>query len=483
MKRTNDYTKGPFTVVAAALTFGVAAAALSVTEGVASAASCMQDVYKAGGGSGGLNCSSNDVRIAKVNNITNVSGISGTFPNLTCISGSPIEFTADFEVDLGATGGARYDIGLYLAQGQAQALTGSCNSSVITSGNALHFDQLDASPDTCGDISGTLGSTFNPQFVHLDIKTTCTAGTGGKLSLPNCTSWRQPGSNAVCTSINDAFPGSPSKCNCDNNFTIDVTVEHPTLEISKSANPTQLDWPGGNVDYTVTVHNPATAVSIALDKLTEDDNNDGVVDVTFDSTTTPSLASICGSTTLAPCGSDPNHCAAASTTTCTFTRAVSGDQGQNITDKACVTGTNGGTQTRCATATVSIKDVAPTAAVTKSVEKAVCALVRYDVKVENTDPAESLTLSALSDDQFGDITKDKSSSTNPNPLIDRTDCSVPQTIGVKDNSVQGSGQYNCTFDAQVCSFPHNNTITGTLSDGTTIIMKTGAATLNGVTLQ
>jgi hypothetical protein len=470
--------------------------ALGLTVRTASAANCMQDIYKAGGGSGSLNCSSNDVRIAHVTNITSVSGISGTYPNQSCISGAPIEFTADFEVDLGATGGARYDIGLYLAQGQTQALTGTCNSSIITggtAGNALHFDQLDSSPDTCGDISGTLGSAFNPQFVHLDIKTTCTAGTGSKLLLPNCTSWRQPGSNEVCTSINDAFPGSPSKCNCDNNFTINVTVEHPTLVVTKSANPTQLDWPGGDVSYTVTVHNPASATPITLTQLTEDDTNDNNIDKMYDATTTPALADICSSTVLAPCGSDPANCASASTATCTFTRSVSGAQGANITDKACVTGTNGGTQTQCDTATVSIKDVVPTAAVTKTKEgTGVCAVVRYDVKVENTDPAESLSLTALCDDMFGDISSTGSAS---NPACatgtehgnlrsgTTTPCVLPRTIGVKDPNVAGSGQYNCTFDALVCGFPHTNTVSGTLTDGTTPITKTGSETVTGVTVQ
>ena len=379
--------------------------ALGLTVRITSAADCMQDIYKAGGGSGSLNCSSNDVRIAHVTNITSVSGISGTYPNQSCISGSPIEFTADFEVDLGATGGARYDVGLYLAQGQSQALTGTCNSSIITNTNALHFDQLDSSPEPCGDISGTLGSAFNPQFVHLDIKTTCTAGTGGKLLLPNCTSWRQPGSNEVCTSINDAFPGSPSKCNCDNNFTINVTVEHPTLQVTKSASPTQFNEPGGTATYTVTVHNPAVAATVTLTQLTEDDTNDGTIDKTYDANSSPTLSSICGSTVLAPCGLDPN-CAAASTTTCSFTRDITGNANDNFTDKACVSGTNGGTVgPTCATATVSINDVLPTAAVTKTVEKAICAVVRYDVQVDNTDLVESLTLSALSDDKFGDITE------------------------------------------------------------------------------
>src|SRR5262249_28842595 len=161
------------------------------------------------------------------------------------------------EVDLGAQ--ARYDIGLYIAQNQLQALTGTCNSSIITQANApVTFKQLDGGGDACGDITGSLNTAVNPQFVHLSIQTTRTARANSQLLLPNCTSWRQPGSNQLCTTVAQAFPGSPSKCNCDSGFTIDVGVETATLNVTKTANPTQVsEGPtGGSVTYTVTVHNP-----------------------------------------------------------------------------------------------------------------------------------------------------------------------------------------------------------------------------------
>ena len=96
---------------------------------------------------------------------------------------------------------------------------------------------------------------------------------------------------------------------------------------------------------------------------------------------------------------------------CTFTGMVSGEGGQSFTDKACVKGTdsNGNPVSGCDTASVTIQDVTPTAAVTKTVQGAACAVVRYGVTVENTDAVDPLTLSALNDDQFGDITKDKNS--------------------------------------------------------------------------
>jgi hypothetical protein len=463
--RLRDALRVAFIATLASAGSLIAAPALAVNN-------CMQDITTAGGG-GTLNCNSNDVRIAHVTNITPLSGITGTGTAndpFQCIQNAPIHFTADFEVDLGAQ--ARYDIGLYIAQNQTQALTGTCNTGIITSTNApTTFKNLDTGSDTCGDITGALGTAFNPQIVRLDIQTTCTAATNTtKLALPNCTSWRQPGSNGTCTSINDAFPGSPSKCNCDNNFTIDVNVETSNLAVSKAASPTQLDEPGGSVTYTVTVHNPAVALSVTLADLTEDDTNNNSVDFTYNASSNPTLASICSSTTLAPCGSDPNNCAAASTVTCSFTRTVSGNAGDTITDKACVHDTQGNGPF-CATATVSIKDVLPTAAVTKTFDSLQCATIRYAVKVDNTDPAESLTLTALNDDKVGgngDLT-----SLHDNVL--GTTCGVTGAglgtmsaltgAGALPKSIATSGSYSCKFDAKTCtSGQQTDVVTATLND-------------------
>lgn len=439
---------------------------------------CMQDNYTAAGNNGSLNCNSNDVRIAKVTNITPITGISGDAQTgFTCIKGSDIEFTADFQVNLGAVGGARYDIGLYIAAGQAQALTGACNSSIITAQNATNFDQLDPSPDACGDISGTLNSATNPQFVHLDIKTTCTAGAGNKLVLPNCTSWRQPGSNGICRTVADAFPGSPSKCNCDNNFTIDVNVEDASLKVTKTANPTQIsENTPTSVTYTVGVTNTQSATPLTLTQLTEDDTNDGTVDKIYDSASTPTLASICGTTSLAACGPDPLNCAAAASTTCTFTRSVTlANAGDSVTDQACVTGQNpsGSSASKCATATVNAIDVSPTATVSKTASW-VCSTVQYDVLVTNTDGVESLSLTALSDDKVGG----NGNITSVHDGVLGTTCGVASntsalgTLSASSGAgafpatlAANGGTYSCKFQAKVCGLgATSNTVTGTLND-------------------
>jgi hypothetical protein len=455
----------------------------------------MQDNYQAAGNTQNLGCTANDVTIAHVTHITPISGITGTGTTadpFKCFSGSPIEFTADFEVDLGATGGARYDIGLYIAQNQLQALTGTCNSSIITSTNATNYKNLDSSPDTCGDISGKLGTTFNPQFVHLDIVTTCTAGANSKLLLPNCTSWRQPGSNEVCQSITDAFPGSPSKCNCDNNFTIDVTVEKPTIGVTKKADPSSLKEPGGDVLYTVTVTNNGTSASVTLNSIVDDPDNNSSTNnsVTYTPIYTghacPSgqTCAVCDFTSDAT--GNTVKLAPSNSTKCTFTVSVSGQEGDTVTDRACVNGTdsNGGAVgPTCANASVSITEADESAAITKTVKEAVCAVVRYDVKVDNNSTVDTLTLKQLCDDKVGDISQGQNS--NPgctggdNTLFAGSTCILTQDI------LAGSS-YSCTFDALVCApFPSTDTVSGLLSDkdgGTDVTPSTGSATVNGVTV-
>jgi hypothetical protein len=219
------------------------------------------------------------------------------------------------------------------------------------------------------------------------------------------------------------------------------------------------------------VTNPATATSVTLNTIVDDpDNNVNTVN-----STTYQASAICAKTVLAPGGDS---------TTCSFTRTITGDAGQSFTDNACVNATdqNGNpVGPTCNTATVSIKDVLPTAAVTKTADSVVCADVKYRVKVENTDTVESLTLSTLNDDKFGNIANYAGGVPALGTKVVSSTCAVPQSIAKSD-------KYECSFVALVCrvDFPHTNTLTGTLSDndGNTVSPSpTGSATVNDVTLQ
>ena len=464
---------------------------------------CMQKVFGNTGditNSNLLNCSASDVRISRAVEFCvrsldangNPTGTAqcGTSPPapgadpVTCNINEMIQLTAKFQVDV--TASSRFDESFYFrvdggnsargTGGVGQTVAGQCsltNLKVGGDGNpanpAIVTEPKTGDRDSCGDLNqGT-------SFVTFTLPVKCVGDANNKLKLPNCTSWHSNSSTqcSLGTPVADSAPETKSKCNCDDGFTLDIFVEHPEIGVDKSANPTQLDEPGGDVTYTVTVTNPGTQASVTLTSLTEDDNNDGTVDKTFSGS---DLAGICGTLTLAPGAS----------TTCTFTRPVSGSPGDNITDKACVSGTdsNGGAVgPSCATATVSIRDVKPTAVVTKTVVEATCAVVKYAVQVENTDTAEALTLTALTDDKVGgngDIT----TTTGAHDNLTKTDCAVPQTLAKSVSPADPNSKYSCNFEALVCTFPTTNKVTATLRDNdNNQITKEGTATVTSVSVK
>jgi hypothetical protein len=204
---------------------------------------CIQDNWKDHGNTQNLTCTANDVRVAEAFNIcapdlddptVQCCQADGCKPS--CIKNTEFTFTADFKVLL--TAQTRYDIGIYFATDGGNgdgALTGECELNTIDDQNGDNFINIDSAPDVCGDIKNT--SALNPQIVHLEVTTLC-AGTEANpdvLNLPNCTSWRQSGANEECKTATDAFPGSPSKCNCQPIFPIDISLEEPNVEVTKTA--------------------------------------------------------------------------------------------------------------------------------------------------------------------------------------------------------------------------------------------------------
>jgi hypothetical protein len=110
-------------------------------------------------------------------------------------------------------------------------------------------------------------------------------------------------------------------------------------------------------------------------------------------------------------------------------------------------------------AQVSITDVAPTATVVKSLVDLACADVNYRVRVNNTDPAESLTLTALNDDGFGSLT-----SVHDNVLATTCGVAAPAGAGTLPATIPVNGNYECGFRAHFCGGSHTDTVTATLND-------------------
>jgi hypothetical protein len=383
---------------------------------------CMQD--RAGFS---LNCSANDIQIASVTNLV-ILDDGCQFP------GDEVSFQATFEVKTTAT--KRYDIGLYFAaDGDPNgdgALSGLCSTSTMPA--APNPPWLDLDGDACGDINKPQHNPLYPTITLTNV--VCQDSDGdGFLNLPNCTSWRQ--TDSLCTGPADAFPGAPSKCNCDNGFNVPIPVPAATLSVLKGASPLSVPEPGGLVTFYVVVSNtgidPLNAVT--LDSLTDDmygditsSGHDGIVSTT------------CALPPPVFPGSDYS---------CSFVAMVSGDAGQDMVDIVIAAGVDAYSNQVSAQddATVSITNVLPSASLTKT---AVSAVVTYQVDVFNTSAVEPLVLSVLNDDQFGDVS-------SLSALVSQTTCSVPQVLPV-------GGSYSCQFDGLVTSSPHTNTVSGTIGD-------------------
>ena len=406
---------------------------------------CMRDVAGFN-----LGCTSNDVSVAGV--ATNPDGT----PRLTILDdgckfpGDTVDFTATFDVLL--TAQARYDIGIYFATdgdpNRDGALTGSCSITTLDSNNTPTFVNLDAAPDSCGDID----AAHNPLQPTITLRGVACVDRNGdrKLDFPNCISWRQPGANALCTQPTDAFPGAPSKCKCDTGFTVPIDVPPATIEVTKTANRASVDEPGGAVTYTVTVRNTGI---------------DPANPFTLQSLIDNKFGNLNGKGTCAV----PQTIAASATYTCTFKATVTGNAGQTHTN--VVEGKGVDIRANAASDTddesVNILGRAPSILVTKAANPTQVlepgANVGYTVSVKNTSvSSDPVTITSLSDDKFGN-------------LAGKGTCSVPQTI-------QPGSTYSCTFTGNVSGGPgfvHTNTVTASgVDDDGANVNGSASATVN-----
>jgi cysteine-rich repeat protein len=371
---------------------------------------CMEDVAGFG-----LVCTANDIRIASISEVV-------TLDDGCQFAGDTVTFRAKAELLL--TAQERHDVGIYLATDGGDALTGSCLIDVLPytpDPPFLDLDGTDDDPngviqDTCGDID----DDHNPIFHEIDELTVKCADTNGDgfLDLPNCLSWRQPGANNLCTTPFDAFPGAPSKCNCDVANVIEILVPPGRIVVEKMANPVTVPEPGGLVTFTVVVENTSQATGVTIQTLVDDVHGN-----------------LNGQGSCAV----PQALAAGQSYTCTFTATVSGNDGYIETDTVTATGVDahGDPVADDDDAFVLITDVGSAITVLKMANPTSVpepgGLVTFSVTVTNDSAVDTVTIDALVDSIHGD-------------LDGKGTCAVPQVL------VPGAS-YNCAFTATVNGAP------------------------------
>lgn len=491
------------------------------------AQSCVQDLYGKN-----LQCTANDVRIAKATAVYNPN--DGTV-KATCVAGTRFDFVATFLVTSTAT--ARENIGMYFAKdGQASALTGgaagagqlTCADNVITPqhdnplfptstyphapklGEPLFvkgsstpgYEELDtATPtDTCGDIS----TSDNNQLINVFVQgALCKAGADGNVILPNCTSWQQPGGTNLCSytappaygypfGTNGALPGSPSKCNCDDTFTIPVAVQNPTLTVAKTClvgtmttpsstscafdgtNGTQKE--GGQVTYGLSITNTSNFGSVVIDQVCDSyygplytasgytTNNGCVAAKALVSNTCAAEGTPWSISTVGTCGFQANVGELANIPDIITVYAHGSNDG-NITpapQSNSITVTSGENPS---TATITAGVTSPTANTT------FCTDITYNVGASNTSTTDEspVTLTSLTETlvPLGDLTTANGST------VLATSCNTAGGNPIPAALTIGGTPYACAFRTHVCGTlatvvkTPGKCTAGTCQDGTT----------------
>ena len=208
-----------------------------------------------------VNCTANDIRLSRALSVSPSS----------CIKGTKFNLTATFETVV--TANARYDAGFFFridggpnARGDGTGATGQCSLSALKPPPPLNPPALNLDNDTSGDLNA---GTYSVAFTIPDVVCQDTNGDK-KLNLPNCTSWHS--NQGTFSNITDAFtfnPDTKSKCVCDDTFQVPVTVEDAALSVEKSASPTQINEPGGEVTFTVKITNTAAVESVQISSIVD----------------------------------------------------------------------------------------------------------------------------------------------------------------------------------------------------------------------
>lgn len=392
-----------------------------------------------------VNCTANDISLSQVISVSPTS----------CTKGTTFDLQATYRVNV--TANARYDAGFIFrldggsnARGDGLAADGVCSLSGL--GNPPGSSPgLNLDGDTCGDLnSGQYTVTFT--IPDVECKDT---NNNGKLNLPYCTSWHS--NQGTQCSISNPFslanapafkPDTKSKCVCDDNFEVPVAVETASLNVVKTAAPTTLPEPGGEVTYTVDVKNTATVESVVIKTLV-DDIYGNLADATNPKVTGNSCVSLVDKT-LAP----------GETKSCQFKALAAGNSGDKVTDIVKVCADQPGViENICGedSADVNITNIytEPTVQKTAQATNNCRVDVTYQIVVSNNSAVDVLTVNSLSDDKFGNIAAVQGN-------VISTTCSLPKNINPLLN-------YTCSFVGRItdadCEIDHTNTVTaGTVDD-------------------
>jgi len=198
---------------------------------------------------------------------------------------------------------------------------------------------------------------------------------------------------------------------------INITNSPSSMNVIKTANPTSIPEPGGNINFTVRVNNTSAADSITIG------SNDMIDDL---------YGNLNGQGTC----SLPKTIAPGSNYQCNFTKAVSGNAGDVINSDVEVDATDDDGEEPSGDndddAPVTITDLPSSITVSNSASPTWVPEpggdINYTVRIDNTSAADTVTVNSIIDDINGDLSSQG--------------CATGQNISP-------GGFYQCTFMATV----------------------------------
>ena len=294
--------------------------------------------------------------------------------------------------------------------------------------------------NTSANDSVTITSLSDDVYGNLDGKGTCDVpftlapGASYDCSFSGPVSGNAGSSHTdVVTASGTDDDGNP--VSDEDDATVTITDQASSIVVTKSATPTSLPEPGGNATFDVTIQNTSAVDSVTISSLTDDVygslDGKGTCDV-------------------------PQTIAAGASYSCSFSGPVAGNAGSSHTDVVTASGTDddGNPVSDEDDATVRITDVGSSILVTKSATPTSLpepgGNATFDVTVKNTSAVDSVTISSLTDDVYGN-------------LDGKGTCDVPQTLAP-------GASYDCSFSGAVAGnagSSHTDVVTasGTDDDG------------------
>lgn len=182
-------------------------------------------------------CTAKDVKIAEIN-VVEGPGI--------CAEGSTVVIP-ELEAVLQGTAKERYDIGIFIASDGGDAKMSlsekndGCYHDILEPGKFADLDK-----DACGDIRQRQRVTKTLTDVEVLCQDT---DDDGYLDVGTCLSWEN-NKHMACNSVEDADPGTPSKCRCEP-IQIGMIPVEPKGSITIYKSTLQIEDDGAQFAFTI----------------------------------------------------------------------------------------------------------------------------------------------------------------------------------------------------------------------------------------